>query len=1751
MVGSTAGDPGAAPTPSSRVTIGAPSNRSKFTQQSAVRQRARLIAATVVAVLVIAVIALVAWYLNTRNNQAASLRNSRSYVTTSVPLAELRSQELALDKASQLSINGQLRINNSFVLTPTDTPANPLLGQFYLNSQNRDLYYYNGTTFVNLATGDDLTTINNTINGLGSVSKTTPGTGLAISGGKLNNTGVLSLQGTANQINLSASTGNITVSLPQDIAPGSSPTFAGVQVGSLTARPSDSGLNIGSATQDLTLQGANTSIKSSANGFTTTLAFANPSSNNTLIVPDIGGTICTTVGNCGGGASVSLQPTSPGTAQTGNANLTGTIIAGQFQGDGSGVTNVNAALLNGQAGSFYQNASNINTGTLADARLSGNVTLKGNSFNGANELVLLDGSGVLPALSGVNLTNLNATNIASGTLNNNRLSASVTLQGNTFNGANQLVQLDGSGVLPALSGINLTNLNANNIASGTLAVARGGTGAGDATNARINLGAAASGANTDITSLAPASTLTIGSNGQQLVLQGSITTIHDTDNGNTTSLNFTTPTGNNTITIPDASGYICLSNGNCLGGGGGGANTSLSNLSGVALNVDIQPAANGQTSLGNSSKGFANLYVADSTNNFTFRFTGNALTANKNITLPSFTGSSAELCLSTGNCAGSGSSVTTTPGTIGTIPVYTGTQQIGNSIITQDVGATTVTIGGALTVNNQLNANGGIVTNNANINAGSGTITGNGSGLTNLNGSNITTGTVADGRLSGNVTLQGNTFNGNSQLVQTTAGGLLPVISGQNLTNLNASNLTSGTVSDNRLSANVALLNGTNVFSGTNNFKPGSNSASAFRIQNAAGSLTLFNADTTGSGALTFGVPSNFSSTVAVGVLGFINGDTPVCRNISNQLSSCNANAAGVTLQQAYNASTSPQLVLTSAKGGLVVQDASSPIGGNLLAVQSNGGGTTYLAVTATGASITGTLAVSGTYNTNTFNSNTLTFGAASAASISSASGQALTVDSGTTGDLNLGTSANAKAIAIGNSQTGTTVTTTAGLTTATINNTGETVKGSNATQSTGASGSTAAFQIQSAAGSNLFQVDSANNNIVLGGNNSGALQSWATNATPLLGCSTPCSNGLNSATSVIYGGYVYWVGGLNNLSQAQSTVWSAPLNSNGSVGTWTQSANQLQNVRALHSSVVVNGYLYVFGGQDAATANNSAYYAPLGANGAVGSWSAAQTLGTTRSSTAAVTANGYVYVIGGYDNSNNIKNTVLYSPAGANGTLGSWTTNAQNLPGAVYGATSVVANGYVYVIGGNNPSTVSTVYYAKLNSDGSTGAWSTNTNALPTALAYSTSVVSNGYVYVMGGNNAGQVNTVYYAKLNSDGSVGTWSTANTLPQVLSSGTSVVANGYVYYLGGSNGSANSPNIYYASTQRIQVGGSLDLVGLAGQTLANPGGGLGTGSTGGSITAGDAIFVGNLQVQGQSTFGQGINVGNTAIDSIGNISVAGTYNSNTFTSNSLTFGGNNVTIKSANTKDLTVTSGTSGALNLDSGTTGNVNLGTGSNSKAIQIGPSNVLGINTTINVGTNSGGASTTTLTLGSGSGTSGTTLQAGTNGVKVSAAASATAFQVIWGAGPTLSVDTSGASPVIKVQGATANYATFTIYDSHFKSFQTNAPTIGTPSNCGASPTAAFQNSPANSTDSAGSFRISASTGSPTTCDTVISFSQAYGRVPKSIIVVPESADGGTGTAAARQIYVSASSTTTFTVKMNSAPAASEVNWFYYWVVE
>src|SRR5210317_216339 len=110
----------------------------------------------------------------------------------------------------------------------------------------------------------------------------------------------------------------------------------------------------------------------------------------------------------------------------------------------------------------------------------------------ASKSVILDSSGNIVANNGSNLTNLNADNLASGTVPDARFPATLpAADGSNLTALNATQLTSGTvpdarfpATLPAISGANLTNLNATNVASGTLSsdrlptvpTSKGGTG---------------------------------------------------------------------------------------------------------------------------------------------------------------------------------------------------------------------------------------------------------------------------------------------------------------------------------------------------------------------------------------------------------------------------------------------------------------------------------------------------------------------------------------------------------------------------------------------------------------------------------------------------------------------------------------------------------------------------------------------------------------------------------------------------------------------------------------------------------------------------------------------------------------------------------------------------------------------------------------------------------------------------------------------------------------------------------------------------------------------------------------------------------------------------------------------------------------------------------------------------------------------------------------------------------------------------
>jgi N-acetylneuraminic acid mutarotase len=295
---------------------------------------------------------------------------------------------------------------------------------------------------------------------------------------------------------------------------------------------------------------------------------------------------------------------------------------------------------------------------------------------------------------------------------------------------------------------------------------------------------------------------------------------------------------------------------------------------------------------------------------------------------------------------------------------------------------------------------------------------------------------------------------------------------------------------------------------------------------------------------------------------------------------------------------------------------------------------------------------------------------------------------------------------------------------------------------------------------------------------------------------------------SVVNNNYVYVLGGIGGNYELADTVYYAQLNNDGSVGVWN-TTTALPTPMAGMTSIINNNYIYIFGGgvgniEDGEITNN-VYYAQINIDGSIGSWiTSTSILPTGVIFPTSVVNNNYVYILGGGGNNQNITNTVYYAQLNIDGSVGSWTESLSTLPTSVIFHTSIVNNNYVYVIGGQSQTGLSdTVYYAQLNIDGSVGSWITTTS-LPISIFGATSVVNNNYVYVICGETqsdelqTGLLDTIYYAAINNDGSVGTWSLSSIypFPLTVSYHMSVLNNNYIYVIGGTDNNNILNTVYY-------------------------------------------------------------------------------------------------------------------------------------------------------------------------------------------------------------------------------------------------------------------------------------------------------------------------------------------------------------------
>ncbi len=268
---------------------------------------------------------------------------------------------------------------------------------------------------------------------------------------------------------------------------------------------------------------------------------------------------------------------------------------------------------------------------------------------------------------------------------------------------------------------------------------------------------------------------------------------------------------------------------------------------------------------------------------------------------------------------------------------------------------------------------------------------------------------------------------------------------GSGLTSLNASNISLGTLADNRLSANVALLDRLGqTFTGTNLFQNTSNSANAVQIKTSAGSggVSLFNADTT-TNSVSFGGSALFQnatdSTTAFQIKRSASSGGDALLSVSTSF------IPSITVGGTGSAITNIQ----SGNGGISVQPAGTS-GGAVTIQAGNYTGNTGGSVSINAGSGT----TNGNINIGTTTANNISIGSTSLAGT-------LSLETGT-GPINIGTATGSRTIQIGSSSS------SSGTQTINIGNNNTSGGTTNITLGSGSSATGGTTTLQSKGGLNL-----------------------------------------------------------------------------------------------------------------------------------------------------------------------------------------------------------------------------------------------------------------------------------------------------------------------------------------------------------------------------------------------------------------------------------------------------------------------------------------------------------------------------------------------------------------------------------------------------------------------------------------------------------------------------------------------------------
>lgn len=240
----------------------------------------------------------------------------------------------------------------------------------------------------------------------------------------------------------------------------------------------------------------------------------------------------------------------------------------------------------------------------------------------------------------------------------------------------------------------------------------------------------------------------------------------------------------------------------------------------------------------------------------------------------------------------------------------------------------------------------------------------------------------------------------------------------------------------------------------------------------------------------------------------------------------------------------------------------------------------------------------------------------------------------------------------------------------------------------------------------------------------------------------------------------------------------------------WASGNNFPINITSC-KTLVTSNRVYVIGGHSATAALDVIYYAPINPDGTIGSWVLdSNSLPIPLKSHGLVQVGSLVYLIGGRTTGTDVPAlTIMSATIDQSGVLGEFNIDSYDCPVGQLYCSPVVTKNRIYIFGGHTTVTLNTIYYAPINSDGTLGAWVLDSNVLPYVLfaPAGVAVISNK-VYIVGGQaNGTELSTVIVASFDPDtGVLGIFASTYGLPNVMEWGHCICTESFLFVFGYTN-----------------------------------------------------------------------------------------------------------------------------------------------------------------------------------------------------------------------------------------------------------------------------------------------------------------------------------------------------------------------------